>query len=82
MATLDERFLRPHSRTVLWWAQRETCRTCAHYRPELGAGGETLERCAHGRNSGGRDGSACIEMRDPGAACGPDGLLYSEGPTV
>ena len=32
--TLDERFLRPHPRTVLWWAQRETCRTCAHYRQE------------------------------------------------
>lgn len=76
---LDERFLRPHPRTLLWWAQRERCRTCGHYRLESSAaaqGAGTLEHCMAGRR--GIYAAPCIDMRDEGRQCGPDAALYVE----
>ena len=80
---LDTRFLRVHPRTLLWWAQRETCRTCAHYRQERGgersSGMSMMDHCAAGRCASGRL-SACIDMRDEGQACGPEAYLFAEAP--
>lgn len=76
---LDTRFLQVHPRTRLWWAQRATCRTCAHYRQErsVAPGGTgTVEHCAAGRR--GAYPAACIEMRDEGQRCGTEALLYME----
>ena len=75
---LDTRFLRVHPRTRLWWAQRETCRTCAHYRREVSPardGPGSVEHCAAGRGPAGQT-AACIEMRDDGQACGTEAALF------
>lgn len=77
---LDTRFLQVHPRTRLWWAQRETCRTCVHYRQERSgerqSGSTLLEHCAAGLR--GKHLTACIEMRDEGQRCGTEALLYLE----
>ena len=78
MMALDTRYLRPHPRTMLWWAQRETCRNCAHYRLESSAaaqGSGTVEHCMAGRCWSGRT-AACIDMRDQGQACGTEAALF------
>lgn len=72
---LDQRFLRVLPRTRLWWAQRETCRTCAHYRAETSTAGGVTEHCAAGHAGGGRF-CACIDMRDEGQACGTEAALF------
>lgn len=76
---LDTRFLRVHPRTRLWWAQRETCRTCAHYRQERSGerscGMSMMDHCAAGRDGSGRL-SACIDMRDEREACGTEAALF------
>lgn len=84
---LDERFLRPHPRTALWWQQREQCRACAHCVEvvlDAGRDGASMsQRCARGTSYGpGRrsrvlnDSAACIHMRDEGMPCGPEGRLF------
>lgn len=80
---IDQRFLSPHPRTLLWWQQREQCRQCAHYvrvPTSAKSNGGDAEHCLLGHNHGGSTAwtpsSACIDMRDAGSACGPDGRLF------
>lgn len=68
-------FTKPHRRTLLWWAQRETCRSCANFIEE----GTTQMLCLLGSNTRGCNGNAlapCSAMRDEGARCGPDAQLF------
>ena len=84
---LDQRFLSPHPRTLLWWQQRFECRQCAHYalvetgsREHYNSG--TAEHCLLNHRQGASTApvhsGACIDMRDPGQACGPEGRLFKE----
>lgn len=82
---LDETFLAPHPRTVLWWVQREQCRRCERFREVHIAATHrsaehTVMHCEVGapivRRNGRTDYSACIDMRDENSACGPAALLF------
>ncbi len=88
---LDERFLSPHPRTVLWQAERLQCASCTSSHED---GDVTQGRRKPGGISGGMRCSAsprrigggvhvgrsihvyCIDAREPGSACGPEGRLF------
>ena len=59
-----------------WVRQREQCRTCKHIQ-ENGRGMLSCVAVKGSRGGQGADsGKTCIRMREQGAACGPDGLLF------
>jgi hypothetical protein len=82
---LDQTFLTPHWRTVLWWKQREQCNRCrrmiespikgrapgVHQGSDCG-GGMVCDRVT------GKFDRSCITARDEGKPCGPDALLFEE----
>lgn len=81
---IDQTFLKPHWRTVLWWAEREQCRRCKHMsirptRPRNGgrsAGSEVGGGwvCAMVPGGPGGAGTSCIDARERG--CGPDATRF------
>lgn len=79
---IDERFLRVHPRTALWWEQREQCKRCAHvrHRPQKFTGKGNTNGSGLGMScavSPARWGEAsCIGARDLGSPCGPDADLF------
>ncbi len=81
-ATLSETFLRVHPATALWWQQREQCMRCSHVCRRLeGSRSESSEvlRCKVVRTPAGRrEWAYCIDAREKGRECGPDGKLFQE----
>lgn len=71
-----------HPATLLWWEQREQCRSCAHYRHDEKL--HTGERCAqaplaHPYRSPARSQlQYCIDARLPEGPCGPDAKLFEK----
>lgn len=83
MRVLDERFLTVHPRTALWWEQRELCRKCEHLHervnetPTSCRGTSTSLQCSVTAGKGPHGWAACIEAREEGKGCGPEGKLFS-----
>jgi len=86
MRIIDERFLTPHPRTVLWFAQRGKCERCVNSHQD---GDRTSGKRTHGGMVGGMRCSAakdeksrratdayCIDAREEGAKCGPGAKLF------
>lgn len=82
MKPLDERFLKPHPDTIVWWAQRAKCRACRHH--TLTAGAIEAERCLRQPNMHGKGGPSgvehgyCIDARLGTGVCGPHAALFEE----
>lgn len=79
LVATDTRFLSVHPRTLLWWQEREQCKRCAHYREKTVSYGRyrpsLLQICvAEPRRRA--YPWACVEMREEGAPCGPNGVLF------
>lgn len=75
---LDQRFLRIHPRTALWFEQRETCERCANciVMPPLAGrnSGNGGMRCALNKPE-----PYCIDMREVGdSTCGPEARFFKE----
>lgn len=73
-----------HPRTVLWMQQRKQCETCVHmYRkdtlgsfklvPAMYCDIDGIDMIRHSKGY-------CIDMREPGSTCGPEGLRYEQNP--
>lgn len=83
MGSINDRFLSVHPATLLWWEQREQCRTCSHmiYNP-LSMPVKEM-RCyaapcklAPSPPRGRHVQAYCIDARLPGGCCGPEATLY------
>jgi len=80
MKPLDERFLRPHPDTIVWWGQRAQCRACTHHTTT--AGTLEAERCVLQPNEHGKGGPRgveqgyCIDARRDSGVCGPHAALF------
>lgn len=79
----DPRFVELHPRTARWWAERSTCRACAHHLRDERVKDRGGERCALStvwigcRDRGRRIFAYCIDTREPGASCGPEAALFT-----
>jgi hypothetical protein len=67
----DDRFTKPHPRTVLWMAQRKKCEACTHcHQRRIDDGGGMW--CAAMTDTPVKP--YCIDMRD--GTCGPEARLF------
>lgn len=73
-------FMKVHPRTERWWKEREQCKQCKHYSERKTTGLKAmlspLQACLVQPHFRRIYPWACIEMRDEGAPCGPEGLLF------
>lgn len=83
MNKLDDQFLKPHPRTVLWAKERTLCEACGNVlrinlselRCTLQLQGTEKTAAMHASRN---VYIYCIDARDPGAPCGPGGELFTE----
>lgn len=81
MNKLDDRFLKPHPRTVLWAKERTLCAACnnvlrinlSELRCKLQLQGTEKTAAMHASRN---VYIYCIDARDPGAPCGSGGELF------
>lgn len=74
----------PHPRTVLWMEQRKKCETCIHmYKKDKFRDPDLLPAMycdLDGYHVFKHNEGYCIDMREPGAKCGPRGRKYEQDP--